>query len=134
MICTNQEYETLPAASFLLVEQKDAERREFMSIQLQNLRCLRASTEQSQKKLLKSLPGQGVGVYLALFLIYEIKNKKKRVLMDNRRFSTNLTQHGLLPGSKPLKCDVSATRKSDFPVFWGHPQYLIIGRNDSSDS
>lgn len=34
MICTNQEYETLPEASFVLSEQKDAGGRDFMLMRL----------------------------------------------------------------------------------------------------
>lgn len=65
---------------------------------------------------------------------YQINIKKKTVLLNDRCSSTNLTQNGLLPVSMLLKCDASATRKSNSPIFWGHPQYIITGRNDSSDS
>lgn len=64
--------------------------------------------------------------------MYQIKMKKKTVLLDDRCFSTY--QHGLLPDSRLFKYNFNTTRKSNFPIFWGHPEDIIKGKNGSSDS
>lgn len=70
-----------------------------MSVWLQNLRCLRASAEQSWKRLLQPLPGQHAGLYMVLFLIYQAKIKKRTVLLADRCFRTNL--HSASPSTSP---------------------------------